>query len=197
MSVLFPNISAVVLAGGKNSRYNGKDKAFLKIEGEYFIDRILKVYNSLFDEIIIITNSADSYKDYSDYIINKDYYKDIGPLAGLHSAMKTASNHKFFALSCDTPFPNKKLIADIINSSENYDALIPIYNDKIEPLHAVYSTEKLELLENHIKNSKKRSIRSFLEKINTKYYKLNQEEVSQNSFLNINSQSDFEKYLIS
>lgn len=191
----FPNISGVVLAGGKNSRYGGQDKSFIKFEDKFFIDRIFDVYNDLFEEIIVISNRINSYSQYKFIKTNSDYYKEIGPLAGLHSAMDICSNKYFFVLSCDMPFPDKTLIEFLLNNIDNYDALIPTINEKMEPLHAVYNSNKKNTLIKHIEQKEAYSIRSFLNKIDTKYIEIEQKPNFIKSFLNINSEKDYYKHL--
>lgn len=195
MSNKFDKVSGVILAGGKNSRYDGKDKSFIKFKGKYFIDRILEVYQKLFKEIIIISNRPQSYNNYENIILNSDKFKEMGPLAGLHSAMLVCNNPYFFVLSCDMPFPNKNFIKLIIENNNNYDALIPKHNTKIEPLHALYKANKTELLEEHIIKAEKLSIRSYLNKINTKYFEVEEKDETLKSFMNINSEEEYNQNL--
>ena len=55
--------TAIILAGGKGSRLGYIDKAFLKYNGEFFIDILLEKLKE-FKEIIIVTNSPEKYSDY-------------------------------------------------------------------------------------------------------------------------------------
>ena len=91
MSSVFP-YSLIILAGGKNSRFGGKNKAFIQIENKTIIQRIIDNVGYIFSEIIIVTNSPEDFSGYKQNRIITDIYKNKGPLAGLHAAL-TISAH--------------------------------------------------------------------------------------------------------
>ena len=57
------NISGVILAGGANKRFNGIIKAKIIIDGNTIISRIIEIFSEIFDEIIIVTNTPEEFKD--------------------------------------------------------------------------------------------------------------------------------------
>ena len=68
--------TAIILAGGKSSRM-GFDKQFLTFNNKKIIDTIIEQLEKEFQEIIIVTNKPEEYKNYSqkiftDEIINKE-----------------------------------------------------------------------------------------------------------------------------
>jgi molybdopterin-guanine dinucleotide biosynthesis protein A len=77
------DITGVILAGGKNSRM-GVNKAFLEIEGKRLIDNILDVYQTIFAEIIIVTNDPLPYTDFPDTVVVTDIYKGKGSRRNLY-----------------------------------------------------------------------------------------------------------------
>ena len=190
--------SGVILAGGLNSRYNGTDKAFIQVEGQNIIDRTLATYQDLFDEIIVVSNSPKHYAEgYQSIILTSDHYQGIGPLAGIHSAMKAATKPNLFIASCDMPWIQKDLVLLMIEEHTKLKKgnLIPMIDDKMEPLHAIYDCSTLNQLQYHIETSKKRSIRSYLEKVDTHYLTDPILLKFVKSFYNINSPEDFNKYV--
>ena len=50
------NLTGIILSGGKSIRM-GENKAFIEIEGIPIIQRIQTLFERLFDEIIIVTQS--------------------------------------------------------------------------------------------------------------------------------------------
>ena len=54
-------VNAIILAGGKNSRMGGENKAFLEIEGKPIIRRLIDTLRPLVNEIIIVTNDPEKY----------------------------------------------------------------------------------------------------------------------------------------
>ncbi|MCK5840428.1 MAG: hypothetical protein KAG99_11300, partial [Bacteroidales bacterium] len=77
-----------------------------------------------------------------------------------------------------------------VAQSGSADAVIPRVKGKIEPLFAFYHQRILDKLEDHIDNFEDRSIRSFLQKINTVYVEFDDSTQVRKSFTNINRPED-------
>ncbi len=65
--------TGVILAGGQNKRFGGQNKAFIRIGGRRIVDRLLEVYDRLFDQIVLVTNDPAAYMDV-DALIVSDHY---------------------------------------------------------------------------------------------------------------------------
>jgi len=193
----FKNICGVVLAGGKCSRYEGKNKAFLEIEEETFYDKSLRILGNIFEDIIVITNCTDGFPDdkipkYADII------KDIGPLGGIHSALSNSKDAKaIFIIASDMPCINEDIIREMTKTflKQKVDILIPRIDNNLEPLFAIYSKKILLSLNDYLKTTKVFSIRSFFKKANTAYFDIEATEKNRQAFLNINSQNDYDKFI--
>src|SRR4030066_171683 len=85
---------------------------------------------------------------------------------------------------------NIELLSKIIDKWEKeYDTLIPIFDDKPQPLLGIYSKRIAKRMEQSIKNGE-RSLRRFLQGINVLY--INEDELREidpegRSFININT----------
>ena len=191
------NIAGVVLAGGKNSRYNGFDKSFLKKGKTTFIENTLCIFRELFTEIVIITNQPEAYGNFAEAVISEDLIKDIGPLGGIYTALKTSSNPAIFVVSCDMPYLHQSMIKLLIKEFESSqpDILIPRINGDIEPLHAFYSKTILPFIESNVAQNKY-SIRELFPLVNVKYLDLPSTPANQIYFTNVNSPDDFKKLMI-
>ncbi len=189
------NYSAAILSGGKNSRFNGENKAQLKLDNQKIIDRILNVLTTIFDEIIIVSNQKDLYSEYTNVKIVSDYYKEIGPLGGIHSALKNANNDNVFIVSCDMPFLNKDMIIKQIefHHLKESDITIPRLADSNEPLHGIYKKSIISILEKHIQSSDNYRIRSLFEFISISYFLIDTNEKTKKIFTNINNPDDYNK----
>ena len=144
-------LSAVILAGGKNSRIDGLDKAFLLLEEKPLIEKLVNVLTPIFDEIVIVTNSPEKYTlnpFLSDVIITTDIIKNIGPLGGIHSGLCTIKNDAAFVVACDMPYLDKNLILEQVKAfqSQKVDCEIAKCDNKIHPLHSIYSKLVLALI---------------------------------------------------
>jgi molybdenum cofactor guanylyltransferase len=186
-------ITAVVLAGGKNIRFKGVDKAFVRVHGVPMIERILNTLDGIFEDIIVVTNSSGKYQSMGNLGFASDIYKNAGPLGGIHAAMKKSETPFIFVFSCDMPYLDRDIIKGQITffrKLQNADALIPRLNSNIEPLHAIYRSALAGSLAEFLDSSPDYSIRAFLEKTRVAYYYLPCTSREIKAFSNINTAAD-------
>jgi molybdopterin-guanine dinucleotide biosynthesis protein A len=188
-------ISGVILAGGSNKRFGGKNKANVVIDGETIISRIISTISDLFVEIIIVTNKPEEFQEFIQYKIVEDQYLKAGPLGGIHAALKASSEDAIFVFAGDMPFLDKKIITDEINefNKRQNEVLIPEVDQFIEPLHAIYRKSVLNDLEMFLSEGKSRAVRDFLCEVNVGYLQIPKTKKSELAFSNINSPSDLAK----
>lgn len=72
-----------------------------------------------------------------------DQIQGIGPLGGLHAAMKYAHYPVVVVVACDMPFLNVELLEAQIRLLEDrgVDVVVPLLEGGYEPLHAVYQRD--------------------------------------------------------
>ncbi|HHD2752234.1 TPA: molybdenum cofactor guanylyltransferase [Clostridium perfringens] len=160
--------SAAILAGGKSSRMNYRNKAFLEYENNYFIERIIKALED-YEEIIIISNNPDDYKTLGLKVF-KDVYPNQGPLSGIHSALNHIKNEYCLVVACDMPFINKNVVNYLGNIKEDYEILIPEVEERLQPLCAIYKKSCKELMEKELINKSNKLIKTCM-KFNVKIIK--------------------------
>ncbi len=184
--------TAAILAGGKNTRFSGRTKAKIIIDGRPLIERTIDVLKAVFYDIVIITNNKEEFRSYMHIRKAGDIYHNLGPLGGLHSALKHTDREAVFVVASDMPELSADIIRHIIRRYEDTEceALIPEYNGHIEPLHAMYNRNILHSLESFIEKGSGYSIREFLEIVDDKYIMINDSKKVKNPFLNINSPED-------
>jgi len=194
--MLYKNISAVVLAGGANKRFNGSIKAKIVIDGATIISRIIDTLSGIFDEIIIVTNTPMEYEEFKKHKIITDVYEKKGPLGGIHAALKASSKESIFVFAGDMPFLNKGLIIKQIEYFRNNksDILIPMINENIEPLHSIYDLSVTETLEEYLKADHNKAVREFFKLVKVGYIQLEDSEEIRKAFTIINSPSDIVFY---
>ena len=188
-------ISGVILAGGASRRFGGITKSNIVVDGEKIISRIITTINDLFSEIIIITNTPSEFQDLSRYRVANDHFQNAGPLAGIHSGLKSAENDAIFVFAGDMPFLSKEIIEEQtrqfrLNESE---VLIPRIGELIEPLHSIYRVSVLPRMERFLAEGKNRAVRDFLSGLHIDYFILQDSEENRRAFTNINSQWDIDR----
>ena len=146
--------TGVILAGGRNTRFSGRDKALAYVGGKRIIDYIYAVFKAIFEEIIIVTNTPLQYLEWDAHIVT-DVFPIRSSLTGIHAGLFYASHPYAFFAACDTPFLKKELIETILAHIEpGMDAVIPEISVGLEPLCAVYAKSSLKRIERHLAEEK-------------------------------------------
>jgi molybdopterin-guanine dinucleotide biosynthesis protein A len=189
---MFCNISGVILAGGANKRFNGITKANIVLGGKTIISRITDTLKNIFDEIIIVTNTPEEFKEYSHLKIVGDTIPKAGPIGGIHAALKVAETEALFVFAGDMPLISKDVIIRQIDyfNAHNYDVLVPRINNSIEPLHAIYNCSIIKPLEVYLHESHNYAVRGFFNHVNVGYMQFDDSIEIRNAFTNINTPSD-------
>ncbi len=195
--------SAIILAGGRNTRMQGVDKAFLEIDGRPIIAGIVDKLRSLVSEVIVVTNSPCKYRDFNVKVV-KDRMPRKGPLMGIYSGLKNSSSKYNFVVACDMPFLKKDLIRYLLDSKDGHDVIIPRIDKRFHPLFGLYSKKCIPVIEERLSKDKLR-ISGIFPELKTRYILKKEIEKFDSqglSLMNINTKEDLiaakriaEKYL--
>src|SRR5580693_5086169 len=91
----------VVLAGGE-SRRMGRDKALVEMDGEPLWRRQVGVLHSAGAErVVVVRRREQEALDHPDCVF--DEFRDCGPLAGIHAALKIGGYPHVAVLAVDMP----------------------------------------------------------------------------------------------
>ena len=179
-------ITGIVLAGGKSNRY-GRNKALVEMDGIRLIERVIGVVEPIFEHLLIITNTPQDYA-YLKLPMVEDLIKGLGPLGGIFTGLQTISDEAGFFVACDMPFLNGELIHHMADVMEDFDAVVPKVDWKIETLHAIYTKRCIPTIKELIDN-RDYQIFNFFQKVRVRY--LSESEIrgfdpEMRSFFNIN-----------
>ena len=131
----------------------GENKAFIEIDGVPIICRIYNLFKELFREIIIVTNQKELFLNF-DSKIYSDLFPNKGALGGLYTGLFFSNFTYSFCVACDMPFINKSLVQYLIKNIEDYDVIVPLTKDGLQPLHAIYSNHCLDQIKKTIEKGK-------------------------------------------
>jgi len=137
-------VSGVILAGGKSTRY-GRNKAFAEIRGIPLVERVVTVMGSVFEHLVISTNSPHEYAHLGLPMV-EDLVKGLGPVGGIYTGLNFIPDGAGFFVACDMPFLNASLLRLMVEEWEDCDAVVPRLGRMYEPLHALYAKTCLESL---------------------------------------------------
>ena len=131
-------VSAAILAGGRARRFDGADKAALRIGSGRIIDRQLAALSGVSDDVRIVASDASRYGSLGIRVI-PDVIPHAGPLGGIYSALLDARHDRVIALACDLPFVTGALLAAIAAAGDDRDdAVMPRSSRGLEPLCGWY-----------------------------------------------------------
>ncbi len=187
--------TGIILSGGLATRYDGTDKAFLRVGGIRILDRIYRIYAQLFDEIILVTNSPEKFLEW-DLLIVPDLFPIRSSLTGVHAGLFFMSNPFAFISACDTPFIKKEIVETVVeNIEEHIDIVMPETAAGFEPLCAAYSKRCLTAAQQHLEQDKVKIIKAFrkcrIKTISEKALRVNDPDLQ--SFFNINTPADLQR----
>ncbi len=165
-SPFIENVSGVILAGGKSRRY-GINKAFVKTDGIALIERVIMVLRSLFQHLILVTNTPDEYA-YLKLPMHEDLIKGLGPMGGVFTGLSVIPNDAGFFVACDMPFLNHNLIRYMAKNKGSFDVVVPRICGMMESLHALYDKRCLPAIKRLI-NSKEYQIIRIFQEVSVRY----------------------------
>ena len=180
------SITGVVLSGGESSRM-GEDKSIMLIGEQAMIKYSLEALKPFCKEVFISTNK-EGHKSFQ-YPTISDEYKKIGPIAGIHSALKNANTDFVMILPCDSPMVKKEFVKFLIlQIKQNTKAIVPKYDNNLEPLFAIYHQSILPIVELQIK-SKDYKLVNLLSKVDVETIEVK----DRSCFVNINTPEDYKE----
>lgn len=127
----------------------GKDKAWLDLGGRPMIERVIRALAPVTTTVAIIANSPEFTR--LGLPVFADTQIGIGPLEAIRTALFNSSTSRVVLVGCDLPFVTSELFELLLSVSGDHHATVPIGVDgKLEPLCAVYRTEALPVVTDHI-----------------------------------------------
>jgi len=183
--------AAVILVGGKSSRM-GRAKALLPFDNEPLIAHVVRRLKSWFPEIIVVAAPDQELPELSAVLV-RDEIAYQGPVSGIYHGLKAATKDVCFVTSCDAPFLNFELIDHLLEQISEYDVVVPFWQERFQPLHAIYRTSVVPLLKEQLERGELRPIFLY-DKVRTR--KIQEAEIRRLdpeglSFLNMNSPADY------
>jgi len=140
--------SGIVLAGGRSTRFGGKEKSLEVVEGKRMICRAVDAISGAVDDVVISVRDERQRDLLSPFLPGYRFVFDevegIGPLAGVYSGLREAKGDYAVVVACDMPFISAAAIELLFRRAEGHDAAVPRHeNGLVEPLHAVYRREPM------------------------------------------------------
>jgi molybdenum cofactor guanylyltransferase len=147
-------ITAVILAGGKNQRMGGKDKGLMTFNGHPLIETIAQKLQSQTGYLMI--NAARRQTAYAEfgYPLVEDISGDFfGPLVGMASALAACQTPYLLTVPCDSPVLPEQLAARLYHALIEQKADIAVAHDgqRMQPIFALLKHSLLPELLNYLR----------------------------------------------
>ncbi|ASJ06780.1 molybdenum cofactor guanylyltransferase MobA [Thermococcus pacificus] len=181
---------AAVLAGGSGRRFGG-DKLLFRIDGRplalHTIERLKKADSITKVVIVASPENADKLKAFGHVVVDELL---VGPIGGVYTALSLGDA---FVVAGDMPLLVPEFVDFIVErfKTAKKPACVPRWgNGYLEPLHAAYSSEFREFLEEKIKAGHYAINRAIMES-DACYIEIESlPEEWRESFFNVNTRKD-------
>ena len=190
--------SCLILAGGKGRRLT-PDKPLLKINNQTIIERTANVVVSLFDEVVVVTNTPEKY-EFLRLPVVTDQRQDRGPLMGIYSGLQKIKHQAAFVCAADMPFLDEEIIRAQFLEFGEFDIVVPCPKKRPEFLHAFYHRRCLPAIRQNLDDGILK-IEMIVPRCRTR--RLDKQWFTENgliqrvdrAFANINTMRDYRRYL--
>lgn len=191
----------VILAGGKSIRM-GKDKVFLLISNETFVERLVCGGQKYFDRILISTDTSEHAakigrtlkenlgESAADIPILTDKYPDTGPIGALCTIFEETDLDRFAIIPVDVPNADMEFLRNLHDGQSTQPIVIAQKdNGKYEPLTGIYSREAYPILKEAMEREDFKVIRVIM----GHFEAIRLDEAQQKAFRNINTENDYKE----
>ncbi|MDR5674549.1 Molybdopterin-guanine dinucleotide biosynthesis protein A [Halalkaliarchaeum sp. AArc-CO] len=143
--------SAVIVAGGRSTRFGSQDKAVAELAGTPMIRRVADriadvveavVVNCRTEQVPAIREAMAGYPRRVTFAVDPE--PDRGPMAGIMTGLRgiesiAGPDAPAFVVACDMPFVDPGFVEYLFDRVDGYDAAVPRLDDQwFQTTHAVY-----------------------------------------------------------
>ncbi|GAA0299857.1 molybdenum cofactor guanylyltransferase [Halarchaeum salinum] len=139
--------AAVVVAGGRSTRFGDRDKATASLAGTPLIRRVADRVTGPVETLVV--NCRPDQRDAIEralagvplpvtYALDAPARADKGPLAGMGTGLRATDAERAFVVACDVPFVDPAFVRYLLDRAAAREAAVPYREGYAEPLHAVY-----------------------------------------------------------
>ena len=174
----------------------GQPKALLPFDGEPLIVHSIRALQQQFSEVVVVAAPTQELPVLPATVVH-DEIAYQGPVGGILYGLRAASHEVCFVTSCDAPFLNLSLVRYFLSLIENYDVVVPFWEERLQPLFAVYRRSVAPLLQAQLERGELRPV--FLYK-KVRTYEVPADDIRRFdpeglSFRNMNSPADYQAAL--
>ena len=190
MQVSASHLSAVVLAGGKSSRF-GRDKAEMEFSGQRVLDGLIVTLRKFPFQKLAVVSAQGQEREWPEPLVSlSDDQEGLGPVGGIVTALRHFPGG-ILVTACDMPLVSGALIEWLLGYYDAHaDAVIPRHRGGIEPLFGIYEKSFLPAIEESIQAGRY-ALHFIIEEANVRFVEV--PEPFSARFANVNTAEDYKR----
>ncbi|WP_224268083.1 molybdenum cofactor guanylyltransferase [Haloprofundus salinisoli] len=195
--------TAVIVAGGRSTRFGDADKATADLAGTPMIRRVGDRLAGVVDSLVVNCRAdqraaiRDAFEGYPHPVsAAEDETPDEGPMSGIRTGLRAVSGEYAVVVACDMPFVDPDVVSYLFERAEGHDAAVPRLDDEwFQTTHAVYRADAMaDACDAALETGARKIIDPLFE---LDYVVVDESEVSEHgslrTFENLNTREEFEK----
>ena len=153
-----PDITAVILAGGRGTRLEGLDKGLVKLKNKPLVQHLIERIQPQVAQIMISANR--NIKNYEKFglPVFKDNSSDFaGPLAGILIALQESHTEWILSVPADSPFIPANLVSRLNENIKDNKIVIPDDGKYLHPTFALIHKSLASSLEDFLQQGERKA----------------------------------------
>lgn len=183
-----PDVTGLILCGGKGSRLGNKDKGLVNYKDKTLIHHMIERVKPQVGHLLININQNDAlYAAYGEQLTTDADNNFLGPLAGILSAVSVINTEFCFVVPCDMPHVPLDTVSRLLAVIHKNCAVAVSNQGRIQPLVLLIKTTAISSIVDRL-SGHNRSVLGWLESID---YKKEDFSDSPSAFQNLNEPDAF------
>lgn len=183
----YDQVSLGILAGGQASRLNGANKAFVRYENEFLVQRILNNLHSGFADSLVSTRENDSrFHEMGLKPVLDKREGFSGPLAGIEALLEATTSEFLLTIPVDIKYVPTELIRSWAERPASPGMVLHDLNG-LQPLLALWHVDSARIAVSAALDRQEKSVNSVTKSLNLEIIHRTDFQIG-----NLNTPRDFE-----
>jgi len=184
------DITGLILAGGRGTRFNDQDKGLIPYKGSTLVENAISKLRPQVKTILLSVNrNLNFYNRLNPNCIEDNYSDYLGPLAGIHSALKIMQTPWLASIACDTPCFPSDYVEKLASSLKDKNSLLAVVQTgtQLQNVFMLVHKNLFESLDMFLSKGERKA-QIWIEQNNPSIVQFERQE----AFYNINTPDDLE-----